>query len=265
MTLIILCIDGLSLDLVKRFETNMPYETELEIPGDCYIGDQPFTPDVWPTIFSGRVITHPNKYDRGDQDKNNIFGFLRKLRLKIRYLLIDHGIRWHRNGMKIGRTKLDVIGSVEDHKASYQHFPRCVDKTVLDDYDSFTFNIPGVSDTFFFGGIEADHELHETFKILGLELWRYNFDLAAIYTHLIDLRAHYTRKENPHNLKLLYHEIKEIADYNIKKGLDVLVISDHSCLERHGDKAYFGSNWTPEHKPVSVLDVHRVIKDKMSF
>ena len=256
LDLMILCVDGFSKELVDKFELNLPFEKELTIPRECYLGDYPFTPDVWGSMFSGKIFSHPDRYQKNP--------FLKDVRLKVRNTLHKLGIQWYRLDDKVTFNKSEIIDEIHDRdkaEPTYRHFRKAIESSVIDEYKNpFKFNIPSICDTFYFGSWDSDIELHRVFKTLALSLHRFNFDIGAIYTHLIDHKAHYILKKDYEKLRKDYIEIYELANLNIDLGVDTIVVSDHSCLEVHGDYAYIGANF--DFNISSILDVEKLVREK---
>jgi hypothetical protein len=57
--LVILCVDGLDYDYAKKLELSLPYESKLKIPKELYHKGQPYTMHIWPSIFKGKIVIHP--------------------------------------------------------------------------------------------------------------------------------------------------------------------------------------------------------------
>lgn len=251
--IMILCVDGYSNELVNKFGFNLPYEQELSIPKACYLGGYPFTPDVWGSMFTGKIFNHP--------DRKIKYNSPMRLRLRIRELFHSLGIKWRRYGNEIILDREKAVQAKEDAEHTYRHFKKSIEKSVFDEYKNpFKYNIPSICDTFYFGGPETANEIHKVFKILALSLPRYNFDIAALYTPLIDLKGHYTLKRDYMKLKSDYMDIYELAHYNMDLGNDTIVVSDHSCIEEHGDTAYFGANFSVDIE--SILDIAELLESK---
>ena len=130
-----------------------------------------------------------------------------------------------------------------------------VNHTILDEYYSYDYDVPGVSQTFIFAGSNKLHKArHRHFTTLGLMLYKSNYELVALYTSLIDHLAHIYLDENIIKLKPLYVDIFNYSQNLIKKGLDVMIISDHGCVNgNHTHEAYAGSNHPIEAKNVCEL------------
>ena len=244
----ILCIDGLGYDLWNEFGLRLPYQGELTISKELYRNNYPFTPDVWGSMFTGKIFKHPKSKETE----------INPIRHKIRTFLRDRGIRWSRRGTKV---KYEGTG---DFVPSYMVFEQKIEKSVFDKYNSFTWGIPSLYDGFVFKSLSGNKQDHEAFKSMIYSQYCKAFDLVGIYTHLIDMIAHRVIKKDDRNhkqLKMLYHDIFFLYKDIIKRGDDVIIVSDHSCLGKHGDYAFIGSN--KEYCANTILDVYDVIINYM--
>jgi hypothetical protein len=233
--LTILCIDGLDPDKWIDLGLEMPYESRLSIPHELYQNEVPFTPHVWPSIFSGKKVRHP---DVGEE--------LNQWRLKIRHWLNRRGIKWFRQGTKIKSSQ-----SEETLEPTWRHWDKLEVDTVFDHYPHLKFDIPGVSPGFMFGSEEHNKENHQIYKTLAIQTLNSPLPLIALYTHLMDWQAHHFRP-----IDFLYKETKLLAE-TIQVKREVIIISDHGCLDgMHTDHAYFGST-----QPISAENVVQVRED----
>lgn len=244
--LVMLCVDGLDPDLASDNNFSMEYESRLSIPVELYgVSGQPWTPRVWPSIFSGELELYP---------------FLTKetnwLRLKARRFLISHGIWWYRNGLKITRKR-------EGKRVGTRliHMPRIAENLVIDNYRSFLYHVPAVSNDFFFGNYPKYDDLEwEQFNVLALFSRYLDHDICALYTRMLDVKGHMYIEENEMTEKVLleyYRQVFELVD--IIKGRDVvMLISDHGTIGDHTEYAYLGCT-EPVHA-TSVLEVRRDIE-----
>lgn len=246
--LLILCVDGLDPSLASENGFCLPYEKQLAIPKELYWKGVPWTPRVWPSIFAGRIEVFPEIFEINTVRKG--------IRKEIRKLLLDHGIRWYRSGLKIhfDETKAPL---------SYRfiRMKPIVEETVLDNYNSFTYHLPAVSHDYIYGGDNL-YNLQEwkLFKLLAMYLTSQNFDIAAVYCRIIDFRGHRYIEGNEDSLKKLLHlyrEVFHLAETVAKYG-DVMLISDHGTLGGHTNMAYLGC--TRPVKAESVLDVREDIE-----
>lgn len=222
-----MCVDGLDPDLAAEFGYHMPFECKLDIPIDLFEDGVPHTLHVWPSIFRGEVSRHPNL-----QEIN-----VNPLRHRVRKFLHKKGIKWKRKG---------------EIKYLWKVFKPAVGRTLLDNYSSFWWNIPGVSEGFIFSVSPSYMKTnYEVFKHLAENLVRYKYDIVALYTRLIDWYGHMAI-----NPKILYYEV-----FSLAKRLpgDIMVVSDHGCVRgNHTDHAYLGC--TRSVFAENVLDVRAEIE-----
>ena len=192
MTLLILCVDGFDPDYAQENGFTMPYERKLTIPKELHYSGSPHTLFVWPSILTGEPQTHRGFIDR--QRKNQRTG-LRKI---INGYLANHGIRWTREGLKIRKRQERSI-----FDTSFVAYDPEIEKTLLDNYHSYKFNIPGVSYGFLLGGnVPYSRQQYQTFRLLANIMNFTDYEIAAIYTALIDHLSH--RNLNP---KPIYADI----------------------------------------------------------
>ncbi len=249
--LAILCIDGFDNDLVDFFKLNMTYEERLTIPRELFRRDQPFTPNIWGSMFTGDIFVHSDSKYIGETG-------LGKLRLIIRHFLHDNSIRWFRSGLNFWKDK-DSLVQYGSFEPNYFIWRKEVEKSVFDDYHSFIYAIPSVSDNYMFTSETGDLERYEVFKLLCETIWRYNYELVGLYTHYIDYKAHWTLERTKKNLFQHYVQVHSLAKGLESKGHDVIVVSDHATLFNHKNYAYIGATFPFEAE--SVLDVYQVIKE----
>jgi len=243
--LVILCVDGLDPDLASKNNFSMRYESRLSIPVELYgVTGQPWTPRVWPSIFSGELELYP------------LLGKKKSwLRLKISEFLISHGIRWRRNGLKITRWRDGVC------KYRLIHMPRIAEDLVIDNYRSFLYHVPAVSNDFFYGNYPKYDDLEwEQFNMLALFSKYLDKDIAAIYTRIVDAKGHMYIEGNETSEKVLleyYRQVFELVD-TLKEWGAVMLISDHGTIGDHTEHAYLGC--TESVHAISVLEVRRDIE-----
>ncbi len=180
-----------------------------------------------------------------------------EFRINISNWLIKHGIRYSRQGIIIRRDFNERFG-----KPSWKVYEPSVDKTVLDGLNSFIWNIPGVSEGFVLGGSVSFYKhQHELWSYLVRVLPFSNFNVAAVYTYILDQLAHRIREKEVYRIyKHIFVEAKTQS-----KKCDVLLISDHGCCPikgRHTKLAYAGANFPFEAS--TVLDIANVILNKKS-
>lgn len=245
--LLVMCVDGLDPGLAATLGLHMEYEAALTIPKELYYNGSPHTLHIWPSIFTGKISLYPGLADSE----------MSEFRINIRKWLISHGIRWRREGIIIRRAFNERLG-----QPRWAVKNPSVDKTILDScLNSFIWNIPGVSEGFIMG-------VSDSYLKAQYEIWAFlvrmlpfsNFNVAAVYTHIIDILAHKIRKKEVHDLyKHIFVEAKTQS-----KKCDVLLISDHGCCPvkgRHTELAYAGANFPFEAS--TVLDIANVILKKV--
>lgn len=243
--LVILCVDGLDPDFASDNNFGMEYESRLSIPVELYgVTGQPWTPRVWPSIFSGELELYPLLGKKKS-----------RLRLKIRKFLISHGIRWSRDGLKITREREGT------RKYRLIHMPRIAEDLVIDNYRSFLYHVPAVSNDFFYGNYPKYDDLEwEQFNMLALFSKYLDKDIAAIYTRIVDAKGHMYIEGNETSEKVLleyYRQVFELVD-TLKEWGAVMLISDHGTIGDHTEHAYLGCT-EPVHA-ISVLEVRRDIE-----
>ena len=248
--LLILCVDGLDPRLASENGFCLPYEKQLAIPKELYWKGAPWTPRVWPSIFAGRIEIFPEIFEINTVRK--------RIRKGIRKLLLDHGIRWYRSGLKI---HFDEKKARSERVYHFIRMKPIVEETVLDNYNSFTYHLPAVSHDYIYGGDNL-YNLQEwrQFNLLAMYLISLNFDIAAVYCRIIDFRGHSYIEGNEDSLKKLLHLYREVfylAETVAKYG-DVMLLSDHGTLGGHTNMAYLGC--TRPVKAESVLDVREDIE-----
>ena len=127
--LLILCIDGLlEPDHSNRPEISLiEWEKSLEIPTELRWSEDnhPWTMHIWPSIFTGEINRYPEELVMRKKTSS--------LRSQLRKFLHTHGIRWYRKGLKT---------SVEKKDWEFRNIvlDPIIDKSIFDDYNSFTFS-----------------------------------------------------------------------------------------------------------------------------
>jgi len=241
--LLILCVDGLDPSFASDNGFNMEYEVKLSVPSElCTQVGRPWTPLVWPSLFSGEL-----ELNYLVVKKTN------RLRLKVRNFLISCGIQWRRDGFRIALKR----------KVGYRliHMPRVAESLVIDDYTSFLYHVPCVSNDYFYGIYPDYAELEwAQFNVMALFSKYLDKDIVAIYTRIIDSKGHAYIEGNEISedvLRRYYREVFELVD--ILKGWgDVMLLSDHGTVGDHTESAYLGC--TRPVKAESVLDVREDIE-----
>jgi len=243
--LLVMCVDGLGPDLAANLNLHMEYETALTIPKELYYKGEPHTLHIWSSIFTGQICLYPSI----------VKSEMSEFRINIKNWLIKHGIRYRRESIILRREFNERFG-----KPSWKVYEPSVDKTVLDGLNSFIWNIPGVSEGFVFGGSGSFYKhQHELWSYLVRVLPFSNFNMAAVYTYILDQLAHRIREKEVYRI----HEHIFIEAKTQSKKCDVLLISDHGCCPvkgRHTKLAYAGANFPFEAS--TVLDIANVILNK---
>lgn len=218
----------------------MKYEAKLEIPKKLYHNGVPHTLHIWPSMFSGKIVRNKKL----DEIKTELW----RPRRRVRNWLVDHGIKWSRNGLKIQTYQPKEIGSPLAYQPKWQVYQPEIE-TLFKRHNSYIWNIPGVSPSFIMGGTEHHYkQRYQTWKILARALPSYNMDIGAIYTAYIDWLGHWMSP-----LKLQYYEVFDLAR-TLGKRLPVMLVSDHGCLDgNHTQHAYLGCTEPIEAK--NVVDV----------
>ena len=239
--IVVLCVDGLDPDQAREFGLKMPHEASLDIPSDLTYYGNPHTMHIWPSMFAGRIVKHPALVETTRH--NN--------RLRARKWLVRHGIKWKRKGLKFQKWEDGFV-------PKWNVFHPSVEETVLDKFSSFKFDIPGVSEGVILGAsLSWQREKHEHFKLLARSLVKSNFEIVAVYSHVMDHYGHFG-----YDLEHPYREIFMLAR-ELELFRDVIVVSDHGCVNgKHTFQAYLGCTWPFEAK--SVLDVADVIEQRLT-
>jgi len=219
----------------------MEHERKLEIPKELYHNGEPQTLHIWPSIFTGKVL----RYKGLEEIKLETGG----PRLRLRKWLISHGIKWNRDGIKVKKFEEPTP---DTYKPKWKVYQTETD-TILDNYDSYAWNIPGVSPSFILGGNTNHYKQdHHRWKILSRGLSAYHMELAAIYTAYLDWLGHWMSP-----LKLPYFEVFDLAN-SIGRNIPVMLVSDHGCINgQHTHNAYLGC--THAVRARSVIEVHEDI------
>ena len=92
-----MCVDGLDPDYCKKLGVRMPYESKLSIPPETFINGSPWTPNVWGSIFTGKISKYPIP---NILQKEFFPSPIRRIRLKIRHILRNWGLQYNREGIK---------------------------------------------------------------------------------------------------------------------------------------------------------------------
>lgn len=241
-----LCVDGLDPD--KWLELGLdwpPYSRKLTIPDGCYVTVKdentgeiertPHTTRVWPTIFSGREI--------------------------------DYGLVQRKGLRKLAHDALVRLGATWKGKPQYRVAPINRDlETILSHGINVHWNIPTISPEWIstFPTYEefmkyCSREL-ALFEILSRAVSHGIWEIAAVYTRIVDAWGH----NRPDDLDTIYRGIAQmVVEFADRDGLDVVLISDHGCLEgKHTDYAYLGTTWPTMAE--SVLDVRGELERRLA-
>jgi len=246
LKLLVLCVDG----LLEPGHPNRPtippmkYEKSLEIPSELRWSEDnhPWTMHIWPSMFTGKINRYPEEAVKVRRPGS--------LRLNVRKFLHTQGLKWYRKGLK---------SSIEKKDWGFRNIvlDPVIDRSLFDDYNSFTYSIPGVNYGYVFGSnIRTLKDRYEHFKVLARMLPYTSYDLAGIYHSLVDRYAHLGI-----NSEFIYNELNLILN---SLDCDVIVLSDHGSdpeTHAHTEHAYIGTTFP--FNADTVLDVYNVIKNFM--
>jgi len=238
LPLFILCVDGFDPTMAKNLKTELPYNLVLSIPEELYEKGSPHTLHIWPSIFTGK----PTRYNGLQKMRTPLW------RQKTRRMLHKLGIRWYKT--EAGRTTKEPT-IYEELKIGMKVVTPEVKHTLMDEYKSYDFDLPGVSYSYVHSGALNQHKMrHRHWTHLQQALHFTNYSVAALYTSLLDYQGHVS----PQMLPSLYIDVTTQAKWLIKAGHDVILVSDHGCVDgKHTDQAYLGCNVPVEAS--SVCDV----------
>ena len=247
-SIIVLCADGLDPNVASDYGLSMPYQTSLSIPRELYFKGHPHTMNIWPSMFAGRIETYPGF--RSDKDP-----ILTRIRRGTRKTLRKFGIKWKRTGKSIEFT--------DEITYAWRVLNPEVEDTIFDNFDSFPWNIPGISPGFLFG-VSNEYALYEyetLKKICIATTTYYDLPLVAIYSTIIDRYEHALL-----NTKLFYFEFfnlaKMISEISTKS---VVLVSDHGCVDgEHTEEAYFGATFPISDSCKSVIDVRKELETRLN-
>ncbi len=247
LKLLILCVDGLDPGFAKEHGFSMEYQSTLSIPKELYKDGKPWTPFVWPSIFAGKIEVDQALHQLVLAKKTNW------LRLLIRQFLISRGISWTRVGTKTvwkGESPGRLI-----------HMPRVAKDLVVDDYTSFLYHVPCVSNDYFYGRYLKYAELEwEQFNTLASFSRYIDKDIVALYTSLLDKRGHSYIEGNRSSEEVLlglYKSVFNLVDLLGGVG-NIMLVSDHGTIGNHTPVAYLGC--TSPIRAQSVLEVRNDIE-----
>jgi len=241
--MILLCMDGLDYQLSAKLKLHLPYEATPTIEKElCALLDNNYVPHtlhVWPSMFAGRPIRHP------DIDKL----IIHPIRAKGRATLHRLGINWGRKETQLRAYQKGII---------YQRSVK-PEETVFGEYPSFIYQIPGLVDNFLLGGTDDWYNYeHNVWRNLIRIADKLPYKLVAVYTRQPDHLGH--RKRNP---AVIYRE-----GFMLAKQLegDVMILSDHGCdyhTGNHTMNGYIGANFP--FKAESIMDVKKIIEDRLKL
>lgn len=247
--MILLCMDGLDSELSSKLKLHMKYEVSPIIESELCIqlggALTPHTMLVWPSMFTGQVVKHPDIKTENAGVKRIFF----------RNMLHKLGIKWKRKGTQIIPHKTDH-GIDRTQGIPYSRSIE-LKETVFGNHDSLLYQIPGLVDNFLLGGTEEWYTYeHKIWGLLANLADKLPYEIIALYTRQPDHLGH--RKRNP---SVVYRECFTIAK---KLEGDVMILSDHGCSMEtgaHTMNGYIGANFP--FKAESMLDVRTVIEERM--
>jgi len=231
MKLLILCVDGLDpVYATKLGYPKMPYENKLDIPLElCDENGSALTTLVWPSIFTGKAITELPKIPLSK---------IMHARLSIRKFIHNIGIKW----TKKPKTSIPLL------------CPVMGEKTILDSYHAFRWNLPRISLEFAYhfpsneDYIKYSENEYNIWKVITHGVVSYPYDIAACYCRILDAYGH-----NLLPLNSLYLDIHQKVRM-LSKYCSIMLVSDHGCVDgKHTKHAYIGC--TEYINASSVLDV----------
>lgn len=278
MTVVVLGLDALDAGLVEYFDCDpLRLETSGRLETFSFKRENPYTPEVWPTVATGLHPREHGVYSSGTSEWTNpavdfLSRFTGRLPTSIRSRLGDWAEQL--TGAEYG------IGSTDA-------------KTVFDEPDRAVHNWPGVAN---------GRELVKVWKIpnpderqtvsgferdlrgIGVqhfawarEMLRHEVALAGVHDHTLDMGGHvYAHDEE--RLRGLYEWVGERVmeiEADLAPEDDLLLVSDHGIVtsfyqgdgDRGGDpgthswRAYAAS--TADRIPESVFDVADWIEERV--
>lgn len=138
-------------------------------------------------------------------------------------------------------------------------------ETVFTERDSFIWNIPTLVPEWIvtfpdFEDLERfTRREYEMFEVMANGLYDGAFDVAAIYTRVLDVMSHIGKHREETRF---YDRISQLTSDLVHErvGGELMVISDHGIVDGfHTDSAYMGATFPFEAE--SILDVRRVIEE----
>lgn len=234
MKLIVLCVDGLDPDYAKELGfPKLAYESKLDIPRDLYYEGVPITTLVWPSILTGRIL---------DSEIKPAIK-LDWIRLPIRKLLHNYGIKWNRKTLLL---KKNIKWKSDPFNMEVEN--------VTHKYSNIMWNFPTICPEFISAAPSKEAMLnfgrreYKVWKIITDGMCLYPYELSIAYCHLPDYLGHLKKP-----LESIYLDIHHQAE-RISKRRAVMLVSDHGCIDgKHTDHAYLGC--TEPVKARNVLEV----------
>lgn len=228
----------------------MPFERKLNIPRELYFNNMPHTLKIWPSIFQGNAIDIDLKKVKDAIYEKDTIDY------KLRQFLIKIGIK------KILQTaKVDYRKAVPKTVGRrWRAYPSSFGlDTILDHYDSISWNIPGLDPEYIVGYPSLDSMVpyvkreYSNWKHITLGMCLKPLRLNVAYTHIIDGLSHREQPLDPFYLDIANHVkmLRKLSD------IEIMLVSDHGATAdgRHTDYAYLGCT-----RPVysdTVLDVRK--------
>jgi len=226
----------------------MPFERKLSIPRELYFKNIPHTLKIWPSMFQGKAIDIDLKKVKDAIYEKDTIDY------KLRQVLI-----------KIGVKKILQFAKVNYRKA----IPKTVGRrwrtypssfgldTILDHYDSISWNIPGLDPEYIVGYPSLESMVpyvkreYNNWKHITLGMCLRPHRLNVAYTHIIDGLSHREQPLDPFYLDISNHinMLRKLSD------VEIMLVSDHGVTPhgKHTDNAYLGCT-----RPVyadTVLDI----------
>ena len=255
MNLLVLGVDGLCPERAEELGyPSMPHEQTLSIPEELYFKGNPHTLKIWPSMFHGKAI---------DIDLQKVLDAVYErdtLDYRLRQFMIKIGIKRLLNRTKVNYRKVVPKNVGLQWRAYPSSFGL---ETVLDHYDSISWNIPGLSPECIIGYPDLDlivpyiKREYNNWKHITVGMSIRPRRLNVAYTHIIDGLSHRTQPLDPFYLDISNH-VKMLSRLS---DIEIMLVSDHGATPdgEHTDLAYLGCT-----QPISaetVLDVRRDIEN----
>lgn len=177
--------------------------------------------------------------------------WLKDIRLPIRRLLNEFGIKWNR-AQKAKKTWKIKASNVNIEK-------------VTDNYNSIMWNIPTICPEYIYGYPSLDDMLryglreYEIWKMVSYGMCLYPYDLSLAFCHLPDMFGHLEKPLEEIYLDVHYHATR------LSKHRAVMLVSDHGCLDgEHTHHAYLGCTEPIEAENVLEVraDIERILSSR---